>query len=139
MPGCAHGNAEPPEKFDRPIEFTAPAQSSDPTRETYLGWGYAGDFFNDQLFDGELPPFLITYQWSHQFYGYYAADRFVRADLKASAASIDEIAINPAYLAGRPVKVTLSTLVHEMAHLKRCRLFQHRSTPGYHDKKWQRS
>ena len=67
----------PPENFDRPIESAAPPGASDPTRETYLGWSDAYDFFNVTLFGGELPPCLITYQRGRKFYGYFAGDRFI--------------------------------------------------------------
>jgi hypothetical protein len=118
--------------LDRSIEFPA---ANDPTRETYLGWGDAFDFFNAELFGGELPHCLITYQRSRKYYGYFAADRFVASDLQAPG-HVDEIAINPVFLHERPVKEALGTLVHEMAHLKRWRLISPRPTLGYHDKKW---
>jgi hypothetical protein len=141
--------SEPSGKFDRPIESPAPAAPTDPTRETYLGWSDAGDFFNVELFDGELPRFLITYQRSLKSYGYFAGDKFVDlklfpdfegllGSLKSAAAGIDEIAINPAHLHERPVEQALATLVHEMAHLKRYRIIKPRPTPGYHDRKWRR-
>ena len=139
----------PPRNFDRPIESLAPSATPDPTRETYLGWAYAGDFYNVELFGGELPPFLITYQRSRKSYGYFAGDQFVDlnlvpdfarllSSLKSATAGIDEIAINSTHLHERPVEQTLATLVHEMAHLKRYRLIKPRPTPGYHDKKWAR-
>jgi hypothetical protein len=126
----------PPKNLDRPIEFTAPEAASNPTRETYIGWSAAYDFFNTALFGGELPPCLITYQRSRKFYGYFAGDRFIDTDLRSSTARIDEIAINPFYLREQLTEHALSTLVHEMAHLKRHRLIEPRPTPGYHDKQW---
>ena len=125
----------PPENFDRPIEFAAPPGASDPTRETYLGWSDAYDFLNAELFGGELPPCLITYQRGRKFYGYFAGDRFTDI-LRSSTARIDEIAINPFYLREELTEHALSTLVHEMAHLKRHRLIEPRPTPGYHDQQW---
>ena len=141
--------SERPKNFDRPIESPAPEATTDPTRETYLGWGDAYDFFNGELFGGELPPCLITYQRSRKSYGYFAGDQFVDlkllpdferllTSLKSATAGIDEIAINPAHLHERPVEQALATLVHEMAHLKRYRLIKPRPTPGYHDRTWAR-
>ena len=134
-------DAAPPKNFDRPIKSAASgAAKNDPTRETYLSWSDAYDFFNTTLFGGELPPCLITYQRSRKFYGYFSADRFVPADLKSSlnssTACIDEIAISPTYLREELTEHALSTLVHEMAHLKRYRLIEPRPSPSYHDKKW---
>jgi hypothetical protein len=124
-----------PNNLDRPIESAAPGAPGDPTRETYLGWSYAYDFFNVTLFGAELPPCLITYQRSRKFYGYFAGDRFVDV-LRSSTTRIDEIAINPFYLREQLTEHALSTLVHEMAHLKRHRLIEPRPTPGYHDRQW---
>jgi ribosomal protein S27E len=137
----------PPKDFDRPIESAAALATNDPTRATYLGWGYVYNFYNGELFGGELPPCLITYQRSRKSYGYFAGDQFVDlnlfpdfarllSSLKSATAGIDELAINPAHLHERPVEQVLASFVHDMAHLKRYRLVKPRPTPGYHDKKW---
>jgi hypothetical protein len=76
-----------PKNFDRPIESAAPGAANDPTRETYLSWSDAYDFFNAELFGGELPQCLITYQRSRKFYGYFAGDRFVDVPTEPNACS----------------------------------------------------
>ena len=48
---------------------------------------------------------------------------------------VDEIAMNPSYFAIRSVEETLSTLVHEMAHLWQFH-FGKPGRRGYHNKEW---
>lgn len=102
-----------------------------PTEETYEAFQLAYDFFNERLFQSELPGALITLQRVARSMGHFSPERFVnRGKSKA-----DEIALNPVYFATRPVEDTLSTLAHEMAHQWRDRSGE----PGrrcYHDRKW---
>lgn len=113
---------------------SASAPTFDPTAQTYGGLNAAYDFFNAELFEGVLPPCLITMQRHRGAYGYFAPERFGARD---GSATSDEIALNPAYFAERNTKQILSTLVHEMAHLWQ----QHFGKPsrgGYHNKEWGR-
>lgn len=91
----------------------------------------AYDFFNDRLFAGMLPPCLITLNRSKDTLGYFSPRRFVRRDGQVT----HEIAMNPAYFAVRPIKDTLSTLVHEQVHLWQA-AFGTPSRPGYHNREW---
>jgi len=103
-----------------------------PTSEAYSELQQAYDFFNTHLFDGALPACLITFQRQTRTYGYFSADRFIK---RSSQTMIDEIALNPAYFATRPVKEVLSVLAHEMVHLWQ----YHFAKPGrgrYHNKEW---
>lgn len=91
----------------------------------------AFDFFNRELFGGELPPVLITLQRRRSAYGYYSESRF--AD-EGKAGFADEIAMNPDHFARDPEK-TFSTLVHEMCHLWQAKF----GKPGkwnYHNKQF---
>ena len=102
-----------------------------PTQETYseLQWLY--DFFNRHLFDNRLPNCLITLQGNRGTYGYFDADRFARNDGRLT----DHIALNPRHLARGTIEESLSTLGHEMCHLKQ----HHFGKPGrgrYHNKEW---
>ncbi|MEY2152325.1 SprT-like domain-containing protein [Rhodanobacter sp. 115] len=92
---------------------------------------HAYDFFNQRLFAGMLPPCLITLNRSKDTFGYFSPGRFVRFDGQLT----HEIALNPAYFAARPLKETLSTLVHEQVHLWQ----ETFGSPGrgrYHNAEW---
>ncbi|MCA0248245.1 MAG: SprT-like domain-containing protein [Proteobacteria bacterium] len=112
-----------------------------PTNRTYGGLDRAYDFFNEQLFGGQLPRCLITMQRKKGSYGYFAAERFGRRVGKAMSGEVqlvtDEIALNPSLFDTRMTDDTLSTLVHEMVHL-----WQHHygeaSRAGYHNREWSR-
>lgn len=84
-----------------------------PTSETYNELQGVYDFFNGELFDGSLPPCLITLQRDKRSYGYFSARRFVNAE----GVTTDEIAMNPAYFATVPLIEILQTLVKEMVHI----------------------
>lgn len=103
-----------------------------PTKETYLELELAFDFFNQHLFQGKLPPCLITLQREKSTFGYFSRNRFVNRENKQM---VDEIAMNPAYFSIRTVKATLSTLVHEMVHMWQFH-FGESGRRGYHNKQW---
>ncbi|HGA2320750.1 TPA: SprT-like domain-containing protein [Pseudomonas putida] len=108
-----------------------PKPQVQPTPEAYSELQFAYDFFNQKLFDGQLPDCLITLQRERKTEGYFSPKRFVRRD----GLQTDEIAMNPSYFIIRPIKSVLSTLVHEMAHLWQ----QHFGKPGrrgYHNQEW---
>jgi len=103
-----------------------------PTNETYAELQQAFDHFNAELFDGQLPPCLITLQREKNTCGYYSAGRFVDT---TTGETVDEIALNPSYFAVYPILETLQTIAHEMCHQWQ----QHFGTPGrrrYHNKEW---
>lgn len=84
-----------------------------PTFEAYDDLERAYQHLNTELFGGQLPGALFTFQRNKRFLGYFSRKRFQHADSKVMA---DEIAMNPAYFAIRPVEAVLSTLAHEMVH-----------------------
>jgi predicted SprT family Zn-dependent metalloprotease len=103
-----------------------------PTR-TYTSLDAVYDHFNADLFEGKLPPCLITMQRRKGSYGYFAGGRFANtADIKDVT---DEIALNPKHFAGRPAEDTISTLVREMVHLWQYH-FGKPSRGGYHNREW---
>jgi hypothetical protein len=105
-----------------------------PTIRTYKTLDDAYRFFNERLFGGKLPGCLITMQRSAKAYGYFAGGRFGSVDGKEVT---DEIALNPSHFRSRTTEESLSTLVHEMAHLQQ----HHFGKPGrtsYHNKEWAR-
>ena len=103
-----------------------------PTAAAYGAIQAAYDFFNAELFGGELPQCLITLTRKKGAYGYFSPTRF---SLVGSENAVDEIALNPMHFAERETAETLSTLVHEMVHLWQ----QHFGEPPrrcYHDRQW---
>ena len=101
-----------------------------PTNESYDAISAAYDHFNKELFDGKLPPVLISYQRGN-FMGYASQKRWV--DHKG--AFLHELAMNPSYFAGQAVEEVLSTLLHECVHIYQ---FEH-GKPGrgrYHNAEW---
>lgn len=102
-----------------------------PTIETYKELEHAYVFFNERLFDNQLPPCLITLQREKRTLGYHSPARFVNAD----GEKIDELALNPSYFGVRSIKQTLSTLVHEQAHAMMDVLGKH-TRRGYHCREW---
>lgn len=106
--------------------------STRPTEEAYAELQHAYDFYNGELFGGQLPACLITFQREKRTMGYFSSKRFVRADGSRRA---DEIAMNPEYFAVVPLIEVMQTLVHEMVHLWQ----QHFGTPSracYHNAEW---
>lgn len=109
-----------------------PAVSS-PTVDFYSQLQRAFDHFNAQLFDGKLPPCLITLRSSHRHYGYHHADRFVNKQ----GQTLDELGLHPGFFTLRPVEEVLSTLVHEMVHHWQDR-FGRPSKSNPHNQEWAR-
>jgi hypothetical protein len=103
-----------------------------PTERTYKTLDDAYRFFNERLFGGKLPGCLITMQRSKKAYGYFAGGRFGSGDGKEIT---DEIALNPSHFRERTTEQSLSTLVHEMAHLQQHH-FGKPSRTSYHNKEW---
>jgi hypothetical protein len=102
-----------------------------PNRQ-YITLAAAFDFFNRRLFQGQLPPAIITLQRKAGSHGYYSAGRFEGRDHDRET---DEIALNPGTFAGRSDRDILSTLLHEMVHHWQA----HFGKPGrgrYHNEEW---
>lgn len=102
-----------------------------PTQETYDALQAAYDHFNWTLFESALPGCLITLQRKGRSFGYFHHRRFANKD----GTPCDEIALNPVHFLSRSVEDTLSTLVHEMAHLWQFHLGKP-GRRGYHNRQW---
>ena len=103
-----------------------------PTEDMYLFIQYAYKYFNQKLFNDQLPPCLITLQRENNTLGYFHPKRFINSENKNIT---DEIALNPCFFAARPMAESLSTLVHEQVHLWQF----HYGNPGrrgYHNREW---
>ena len=70
-----------------------------PTPRTYSEFELAYVTFNHRLFDGELPPCLITLQREKRTYGYFSSNRFGNRQGETT----DEIALNPEFFAVTPL------------------------------------
>jgi len=102
------------------------------TKIEYEGFQRAYDFFNAELFSGELPQVLITLQRKAKSYGHFCARRFWARDGESAA---HELAMNPDGFIGRTDREILSTLVHEQCHVWQ----EEKGEPPrrcYHDKEW---
>jgi predicted SprT family Zn-dependent metalloprotease len=102
-----------------------------PTLEYCAELQRAWEHFTAALFDASLPPCLITLQRKSRTRGYFSPARFARV----TGEIVDEIAMNPAYFAIQPLKVTLSTLVHELTHEQQYHVGQP-GRHGYHNVQW---
>ncbi len=103
---------------------------NNPTLTTYNILNNAYEHFNTSLFEGKLPHCLITVHKKRGAKAYFSGDNFVLGSDKT-----DEIAMNPIHFKTKSTKEILSTLVHEMCHLKQ----HHEGKPsrnGYHNKQW---
>lgn len=103
-----------------------------PTKETYTELDRAYAWFNRRLFARTLPPCIITMQRHKTAYGYFWGQTWTDA---AGESVTDEIALNPDHFKNRSLPESLSTLVHEMCHLKQHH-FGKPSRAGYHNKEW---
>jgi predicted SprT family Zn-dependent metalloprotease len=103
-----------------------------PTKRNYSDPLTAYDSFNQRLFDGKLPPCLITLQRKSGARGYFSRERFASRD---GSEITDEIALNPAHFGSRTSEEILSTLVHEMVHLWQFHCGEP-SRSGYHNRQW---
>ncbi len=100
-----------------------------PTIEQYSAYQAAWEWFNQELFGGELNPCKLTFSRHRGSAGFFTPRRWKKGDKE-----IHEIALNPAGLS-RSVARVMSTLVHEMVHQWQ---YDHGTPPrrAYHDREW---
>lgn len=98
----------------------------------------AFDLFNNRLFAGELPQVLLTLHRHKKARAYFAPERFTLRGVKdAEDRIVHEIALNPeCFLEDIPTARTLSSLVHEMAHLWQQEFGKKLPRKAYHNKEW---
>ncbi|MFC5049576.1 SprT-like domain-containing protein [Rubritalea spongiae] len=102
------------------------------TSAEYAVFQKAYNFFNTELFGGELPGVLITLQRKSHNVGMYRQGSF--KDRK-NQAEVDEIAINPDAYVNLPDMEIWQALVHEMCHQWQFH-FGKPSRKSYHNKEW---
>lgn len=116
-------------------DYTLPRTGSNPTAEQFSAYQAAFDYFNRTLFAGQLAPVILNFSRKAKSLGFFAAERWGKQEGEDGRAKRHEISLNPSYLAMRPARETMSTLVHEMCHLWQ----QDHGTPprgGYHNREW---
>lgn len=116
---------------------TKTAAREDPTSQTYGDLEAAYDYFNLKHFDMLLPPVLVTLQRKSHALGYFCGSRFKNVRTNKP---VDEIALNPDYMANRSIEESLSTLVHEQCHVWQYHFSAHEKrrkvNRAYHDREW---
>lgn len=112
-------------------------KADDPVAITTIEYGglqAAFDHLNRVLFDGKLPDAFITYQRKPHMRGHFSDDRY---SARVGEFKKPELALNPDEFIGRSDEQIVSTLGHEMTHLKQHR-FGKPSSRGYHNKEFAR-
>lgn len=93
----------------------------------------AFDYFNVELFEGELPQVILNFsRTGAKAVAFYAPKRWENS--KQDSNILDEISLTPKWL-NRPLETIFSSLVHEMAHLWQFE-FGSPSRTNYHNKEW---
>jgi predicted SprT family Zn-dependent metalloprotease len=143
-----------PEGTAKPAPKPAPVPQSgkadrDPTKEQYRSIQGSFGHFNQHLFDGKLPPLMLSFSKHRGAHGYFKAPGFIHRKatelpevelLKLARATGDhelkccEIALNPETL-GRTVEEVMGTLCHEMTHWWQYK-YGKSSRPTYHNQEW---
>lgn len=102
-----------------------------PTTELYQSLEKIFEFFNAELFDGQLPSILFTVQRKARTMSYFTPDRWV----SVFGEQCHELAYNPLYVTDKSIVEVLQTLVHELVHCwQHCHGAPSRS--GYHNAEW---
>lgn len=91
----------------------------------------AYNYFNDQLFGGELNNVYFNFVWSKKSHGHVGPDRW---KTREDEVVLHELSLTPNTISRPPIEV-YSTLVHEMAHIWQLD-FGKPSRGGYHNKEW---
>jgi hypothetical protein len=108
--------------------------SIQPTLIQFKAFENAYDYFNERLFQNDLPPVILNLSRKSKAMGFVAPFRWRRAEDAVGKGSIHELSINPEILSMSLIDV-YSTLVHEQVHIWQ---YTHGnpSRNGYHNKEW---
>ena len=108
-------------------------KSSSPTLTAYGEWQFAYDYFNKELFDGELPDCIITLNAENpKVFGYFHGGQYAHLEGEIK----DELSMNPKHFFGRPLFAVLATLAHEMCHVWQFHYGEKKSLRTYHNQEW---
>ena len=118
---------------------------TEPTKDQFAAYRAMWAYFNKVLFAGTLGHVILNFSRHARALGFFAPERW----RNTSEELTHEISLNPSYLKRADMKDAVSTLVHEMAHLKRYEEWREEErntppgedkptppTPGYHDARW---
>lgn len=81
----------------------------------YKELGEAYDYYNKELFGDVLPRCIIVLSKNERNFGHFMPLNYISVK---DGKEVHEIALNITMFAVREIKLTLSTLVHEICHLK---------------------
>lgn len=111
--------------------MTASDLQKKPTLDFYSYLQSAFDFFNDRLFDNELPPVVFTITRKKNVCGFFRKDNWVTED----GTTIHEISFNPAYFITASPLEFFQTMCHEQTHLYISHIGKD-SRASYHNQAW---
>ena len=105
-----------------------------PTTAQFEAFEDAYEYFNEKLFDKQLPSVILNLSRKSKAMGFVAPFRWRKAEDEKGKGSIHELSLNPEILSMSLVDV-YSTLVHEQCHIWQ---YTHGkpSRNGYHNKEW---
>lgn len=102
-----------------------------PTSEFYNLFEMIYSYYNEKLYNGELPNCMFVLTRKKNTFGYFIANRWRNNENFQT----DEIAINPLMFGKYELVEILKTVAHEMCHLWQFRLGSP-SERTYHNKEW---
>ncbi len=111
------------------------------TKEQYDLLDRAYNYFNQELFNGELPFCMIVMSRANKKgFGHFHAEQYAeRKDGKKKSKNLyDEFAVNPEQFFLHPDIELMQTIVHEQCHAWRHHCTEKSPRNGYHDKVWAR-
>ncbi len=117
---------EPSVSYETPAAPPPPP----PTPDQFSAYQAMYDYFNRELFGGQLRAVILNFSRKAHSMGFFAAHRWDNG-----AERTHEISINPTILKEVPAAEVAATLVHEMCHLWQ-RDHGHPSRTGYHNTEW---
>ncbi len=119
--------------FNGLLQDEGKLQLKTPSVEQITSFQAAFDYFNQELFEGKLPPVILNFSRSRaKTIAFYAPKRWEKGEDKGKA--LDEISLNPVHL-GRSMEEIFSSLVHEQCHLWQF-VSGNPGRRGYHNREW---
>jgi hypothetical protein len=105
------------------------SESLKPTIKISTELQKAFDHFNSELFGGELPDCILTFDnYNMTTLGYFSPQRYVSVNGEIK----DGISMNAQYFHDRDIEDTLSTMVHELCHGWQEHFGKRKSLHAYH-------
>jgi len=104
-----------------------------PTKEQFQNFEALFDYFNKNLFDGNLPNVILNFSRKSGTAGFFSPNNWQSADGKTT----HEISINPNTFSNGKVYI-IQTLVHEMVHLWQEEFGEpgSKKSKNYHNRQW---